>query len=286
MASGRIEYRACAGVCQAPFAGHKAVKKPEAVENALNRLSPKRKVRKTFAHLMRTFEFGNPAGVADDIRGNLGYDGDLLRIFAENSGQVVHKWHHYIPLYDRYFAPFRGQPVRFLEIGVSKGGSLQMWRKYLGDDAILFGIDIDVRCAEFDGQAGQVRIGSQADPDFLTAVVDEMGGIDVVLDDGSHEMAHLRASLATLYPRLSDGGVYFVEDLLTSYWSNYGGGIDEDANFFNLVRELIDDMHAWYHDEGVGRPGIGDAMSGIHIHGSVAVFEKGPVPRPVHSMVG
>ncbi len=81
-----------------------------------------------------------------------------------------------------------------LEIGVSKGGSLALWRKALGDRATIFGIDIDPKCAEFDGKFAKVRIGSQADASFLKSVVDEMGGVDLVLDDGSHVASHQRAS--------------------------------------------------------------------------------------------
>ena len=68
---------------------------------------------------MRRFRFEEDADVAADIREKFGFDGDLLDLFANNSGAVVHKWHHYIPLYDRYFAQFRGKPIRFLEIGVN-----------------------------------------------------------------------------------------------------------------------------------------------------------------------
>lgn len=53
-----------------------------------------------------------------------------------------------------------------------------------------------------------MRIGSQADKDFLGAVVKEMGGIDVVLDDGSHQMLHIIKSLSYLFPHLNDGGIY------------------------------------------------------------------------------
>ncbi|KAG1649487.1 putative 14 protein in nqo3 5'region [Nymphon striatum] len=111
-------------------------------------------------------------------------DGDLLDIYAGNEGVKVHKWHHYLPLYDRYFGQYRNTPVKFLEIGVNNGGSLQMWRRYLGPDAVLCGIDINPDCAQYDGQSGMVRIGSQDDPEFLAEVVKEMGGVDVVLDDG------------------------------------------------------------------------------------------------------
>ncbi|KAG1649488.1 putative 14 protein in nqo3 5'region [Nymphon striatum] len=125
-------------------------------------------------------------------------DGDLLDIYAGNEGVKVHKWHHYLPLYDRYFGQYRNTPVKFLEIGVNNGGSLQMWRRYLGPDAVLCGIDINPDCAQYDGQSGMVRIGSQDDPEFLAEVVKEMGGVDVVLDDGSHRMAHIEKSMRVL----------------------------------------------------------------------------------------
>ena len=44
-----------------------------------------------------------------------------------------------------------------LEIGVSKGGSLALWRKALGEKATIFGIDIDPKCAEFDGKFATVK---------------------------------------------------------------------------------------------------------------------------------
>lgn len=234
---------------------------------------------------MRKFRFPDDGDVREDVRA-LGYDGELLEIYAGNSGAVVHKLHHYLPLYDRYLGHWRGKPVKFLEIGVSKGGSLQMWRKWLGDEAVLCGIDINPDCARFDGQAGMVRIGSQADAGFLAGVVEEMGGIDVVLDDGSHKMDHVRASLAALFPLLATGGTYVIEDLHTAYWPKYGGGVGEPGNFFRHVGEMIDDMHAWYHPGKRLHKPTARAVTGIHVHDSMVIFDKGPVRRPTHSRVG
>ena len=231
------------------------------------------------------FRFGGPS-IAEDIRSKYGYDGDLLSIFSENTGAVVQKWHHYIPLYDRYFGRFRSAPVRFLEIGVSKGGSLQMWRKYFGPKAILYGIDIDPECAKFDGQAGVVRIGSQDDAGFLAEVVGEMGGVDIVLDDGSHRMDHIRRSLLALYPMLNPGGLYMIEDLHTAYSSTYGGAFASKENFFFDLLKIIDDMHRAYHGQRAQMPELGQVPSGIHVHDSIVVLEKGAVHRPVHSRVG
>ena len=224
--------------------------------------------------------------VADDIRTKYGYDGDFLQIYAENKGTVVHKWHHYLPLYDRYFSPYRRSNIRFLEIGVSEGGSLHMWRSYFGAEATIFGVDINPNCAQFDGVAGQVRIGSQADPAFLAAVVAEMGGVDVVLDDGSHHMDHVRASLKTLFPLLSIGGLYMIEDLHTAYWRSYGGSFTGKENFFSDLKTMIDDMHHWYHPGEISNPDLAASMAGLHVHDSIVVIDKQPVYPPAQSKVG
>ena len=117
------------------------------------------------------------------------------------------------------------QPLRILEIGVWRGGSLQLWRDYFGDNAIIFGIDIEEACRELPGIGCEIRIGSQTDAVFLNRVVDEMGGVDIVIDDGSHMCADVVTSFQALWPRLSEGGFYFVEDLHTSYWPQWRGGL-------------------------------------------------------------
>lgn len=235
---------------------------------------------------MKKFRFPEDGDIAADIRDRYGFDGDLLDIYAGNEGVKVHKWHHYLPLYDRYFGRYRGTPVKFLEIGVNNGGSLQMWRRYLGKDAVLCGIDINPDCAQYDGQSGMVRIGSQDDPVFLAKVIEEMGGVDVVLDDGSHRMPHIDASLKVLFPLLSQGGTYMIEDLHTAYYPRFGGGFQEPGNFFNTVRKMIDDMHMWYHNKGTPQvPELAREFSGVHVHDSIVVIDKAARLRPTHSRV-
>jgi hypothetical protein len=107
------------------------------------------------------------------------HQGELAQLFFGQRGRTVHKKVHYLDVYERHFARFRGQPVRMLEIGVSEGGSLDLWRAYLGDSATIFGIDVDPACAAKAEPPNQVRIGSQADPAFLRAVVAEMGAPDM-----------------------------------------------------------------------------------------------------------
>jgi hypothetical protein len=194
---------------------------------------------------------------------------DMEKIFYSHTGRQSFKWHHYLEIYHKYLNPWRGKEVRVLEVGVQYGGSLQILRKYLGENAIIFGIDIDERCRSFDDDSAHVRIGSQADPIFLKKIVEEMGGVDVVIDDGSHIAEHQEISFKTLFPLLNYGGVYICEDLQASYWEVFhNGGYQRDGTFIELSKQLIDDMHSWYHvkPEKI----LGNASSSVY---SISMFD-------------
>jgi hypothetical protein len=212
--------------------------------------------------------------------------GEFSDLFFAHAGAQAHKLTHYFRAYDEQFGVSRGRPVRFLEIGVNHGGSLELWRKYFGPEASIWGIDINPRCASLQGEF-EVRIGSQDDPTFLLSVVKEMGGVDIVLDDGSHVASHQRSSFTTLFPVLADGGIYAIEDLCTSYWPGYEGGLDEAGGFLETVKDLIDDMHRWYHD---GTDAVGIAawkwIPRITVYDSMAFVRKERRDRPVVTKVG
>ena len=205
---------------------------------------------------------------------------DMERLIFGHRGRPVDKPTHYPAIYDRYFGPYRGRPVRMLEIGVSLGGSLEIWRDYFGKDAVIFGIDINPACAERVDAPNQVRIGSQADGDFLRSVVAEMGGIDLVLDDGSHAAPHQAASFKALWPLLAEGGLYAIEDLCTSYWrGDVSGGYRRAGTGLEQIKEMIDDMHQWYHGHDIRRVPASEVL-GIHVHDSIAFIEKGRKAPP------
>ena len=61
--------------------------------------------------------------------------------FQTNSGRIIHKWKRiYFPIYERHFRDFVDKPVTFLEIGVGRGGSLQMWKRHFGPHARIVGM--------------------------------------------------------------------------------------------------------------------------------------------------
>lgn len=205
---------------------------------------------------------------------------EIGRLFKEHKGRHAYKWVHYFDCYERHFARFRNTPVRMLEIGVSQGGSLQVWRDYFGPDAIIFGIDINPDCRERVEHPNQVRIGSQDDPELLRAIVKDMGGLDIVLDDGSHFAHHQRASFKTLFPLLGYGGTYAIEDIHTAYWpGDYAGGYRRPGTAIELAKQVVDDMHGWWHDKPSALVPKEDAAA-VHFYDSIVFMEKAKRTQP------
>jgi hypothetical protein len=210
----------------------------------------------------------------------------LWQDFLTHDGKIIHKWAHYFPIYEKHFAWFRDKSVTFLEVGVSKGGSLGMWQGYFGPLAKVVGIDINPECRAHEQEGVFVRIGDQSDEKFLQEVIDEFGVPDVVLDDGSHVMKHVAATFRFLYPKLPKNGVYMVEDLHTAYWEEYGGGVDKPDTFVNLSKKFVDQLNA-DHSRGALTPDyITKQTFGIHFYDSVIAFEKGDVWRKTAPKMG
>jgi hypothetical protein len=203
----------------------------------------------------------------------------LWQDFLTNDGKIIHKWVHYFPIYERHFAWYRNRSLTFLEIGVSKGGSLAMWQRYFGPLARIVGIDIDPRCEAHESPGVSVRIGDQGDADFLGRVIDEFGVPDVVLDDGSHRMEHIAKSFHFLYPKLPKNGVYMVEDLHTAYWEEFGGGASNPDSFINLAKGFVDRLNADHTRGAIAPDFITRQTFGISFYDSVVAFEKGTVWR-------
>jgi hypothetical protein len=165
--------------------------------------------------------------------------------------------------------------MTFLEIGCGEGGSLQLWKRYLGPFAQIVGIDILDRAKAFEEDQIAVRIGDQGDISFLDSVLGEFGRPDVVLDDGSHMMSHMRQSFAHLYGRMSETGVYMVEDLHAAYWPEFEGGLRREGSFIELCKGLVDELNADHARGALAPTEFTRSTLSIHFYDSVAVFERG-----------
>jgi hypothetical protein len=147
--------------------------------------------------------------------------------------------------YAPFLEPRRGEALTLLEIGVDRGASLRLWHDYF-PRARVAGIDVRPECPRLEELAPRVsvHIADQARPEELLAVgtqlAAETGGLDVVIDDGTHLCAHQIVAFKTLYPLLRPGGLYFVEDVTTSYRDQpYGGGLGRPDTLLRFAMDLV-----------------------------------------------
>jgi hypothetical protein len=132
---------------------------------------------------------------------------------AHETGPGIFKWQHYYEIYERHLSRFRGQDVQLVEIGVAGGGSLGMWRDYLGPTARICGIDVDPGCRRFEADGIEIVIGDQGDPAFWGSFLHSHPRIDIVIDDGGHLPEQQAVTLESLLPAIRPGGVYVCEDI-------------------------------------------------------------------------
>lgn len=205
-------------------------------------------------------------------------------LFFEHDGRLIDKWSGYFGVYDRHFDRYRNRPVKVLEIGVYHGGSLQLWKKYFGDAAIIVGVDIDERCAEYVEENIIVEVGDQSSPLFWQDFFARHGEFDVVIDDGSHVNQHQIVTFLQAWPHLKDGGTYLVEDLCCAYWADYAGGYRSRNSFIEFAKDRVDDMNAfWSRDQNSFKPNqFTYELEVMAFYDSMAVFEKA---RRGHGMV-
>jgi Methyltransferase domain len=190
----------------------------------------------------------------------------LERYFdSHTAGPGVEKWRHYFGIYDRHFARFVGNEVHVVEIGVSSGGSLQMWRDYFGAECHVYGIDIDPACRAHETDFIRIHIGDQSDPRFWTGVLREIPRIDILIDDGGHHVHEQRITFEAVYPHLQPGGVYLCEDIH-----------EIDHPFLGYVAGLSRSLHAWrrYARGEHATSNCQQMIQSMHLYPYVTVIER------------
>ncbi len=159
--------------------------------------------------------------------------------------------HFYTTHYMLHLKKFKYKRLRLLEIGVggyadpnAGGNSLRMWKRYFPFGRI-YGLDLYDKSAL---QEKRIKIfqGSQVDEELLNEVDTEIGGLDVIIDDGSHINEHVIKTFNVLFPKLKEGGVYIVEDTQTSYWEDFGGDskdLNNPSTMTNYFKALTDSLN-------------------------------------------
>jgi hypothetical protein len=162
--------------------------------------------------------------------------------------------HSYQYAYSRYLSHLRKSTMKILEIGLgcgqlNLGASAKLWTSYFTDVEVHI-MEYNKECALkwYQTQTPQLKLkvklhfGDQSLESDLNRVVKEAEGFsrpfDIIVDDGGHGMKMQQVSLAVLFNFIKPGGLYFLEDLLTSYTAP-----DEQPTTVDALKTLLDWMH-------------------------------------------
>ena len=197
--------------------------------------------------------------------------------------KYTHKYlgKNYLDFYSDWMSKKRFEVTKFLEIGVRGGASLRMWKDFF-PNASIYGIDIDPTCKSHEEDRVKIFIGSQNNKEFLEQVMQEVGEVDMILDDGSHIVKHMIFSFNVLFNSVKKEGLYIIEDLRTTYEEcqnqhdvrNIWPGMkynDPEENLKNRRNDfnLFIQKHFENLDKGVKTP-----LESVHYYPSTVIFKK------------
>ena len=124
--------------------------------------------------------------------------------------------HNFTPHYEKYFRSIRDKPLKILEIGVANGHSIASWFKYF-PNAEIIGVDIK-KSYYFFYKAKRIKyvtLDCTNDKD-VNNFLKKNGKFDIIIDDSDHTYEFFTSNLKKFYPSLSDGGIYALEDFISS----------------------------------------------------------------------
>jgi hypothetical protein len=167
--------------------------------------------------------------------------------------------HLFTNVYDEAFSHLRDKNIRFLEVGIWMGASINMWRDYF-KNAEIFAADIMSESERKETSLtyeGGIYSNIEIPSTVKTFVVNQEkeselltlpDNLDIIIEDGGHTMLQQQITLNVLFNnKLNPGGYYVLEDLHTSeniiyaaghVWSLFGG------NQHNRTLELLYDLQA------------------------------------------
>ena len=147
--------------------------------------------------------------------------------------------HGYLSHYFARLEPRRFDPLIILEIGTYEGNSVKMWRDYF-PFATICGIDSYQECMVENEDRITTFLGSQNDRDFLTKVANQIGPLDFVLDDASHNGAYQIVSWEILWKSVKSGCWYVIEDACTLFNLQWTGA--NDRTMLDVIYEKRKDI--------------------------------------------
>ena len=169
-------------------------------------------------------------------------EGGFRKIFLELT-QKSSKVSSYFAVYDALLTKYKHKrDLVLVEVGVMNGGSLFMWQSFFGNEARIIGVDFSPTALAMREKGFEIFIGDQSSPDFWRAFFEQVGKIDILVDDGGHRNKQQILTIECCLDNIRDGGMIIVEDVCASYMPAYGN--PSRYSFMNYCKFLIDKIQA------------------------------------------
>lgn len=143
--------------------------------------------------------------------------------------------HGYLSFYQIFFSQFQNSNINFLEIGVYRGESARLWKKYFSK-ANIFMLDVFDKTDILSKLNVHFIKGDSANKNDIERMMDEVEektnkrNFDIIIDDGSHFQHDQMCGIGNLFQYLSSDGYYIIEDIASeedllngSQWWGYSG---------------------------------------------------------------
>ena len=153
------------------------------------------------------------------------------------------KWSNYFEIYENTLKKYINKKVTLVEIGVGNGGSLFMWKKFLGKNAKIIGVELNPEAKKLEKYGFKIFIGDQSDPTFWKNFYNKVKKIDILIDDGGHTNLQQITSFMESFNHIKNNGVIIVEDTHTSYMNYKGFKNPSKSSFVNFSSKIIENIH-------------------------------------------
>lgn len=150
---------------------------------------------------------------------------------------------HYFEIYSNLFSQFRGKKCTFIEVGVLNGGSLFMWKSWLGKKARIIGIDLNPQAKKWEDFGFEIYIGDQGDAKFWVEIFKKIGKFDVLLDDGGHQSFQQIVTLVESLKAIQGKAMIVIEDTSTSYMKEFSK-YHKKNSFLQFSKDATDNLVA------------------------------------------
>lgn len=131
--------------------------------------------------------------------------------------------HSYLDLYETLLSPKKLTAKNILEVGVSCGGSIKLWKDYF-KNSIIYGLDIisiDNVISELKND-DRIVLHMSTDAynvDVFTDIFLNKGiKCDFILDDGPHTLDSMKQFIILYSQIMTDDGILIIEDVPFIEW--------------------------------------------------------------------